>query len=89
MKIFYEQTRFKNFERNPERESVRRTKSTSGGLESLQMISEPNIGRSASKELVPRRWVDLVTNGFKARHQIDVPVRRLFPEGGRHEVVCQ
>ena len=41
---------FKNFEGNP-----KRTVSTSGGLELLQIASEPDIERCASKGAEPQR----------------------------------
>ncbi|KAG7024023.1 hypothetical protein SDJN02_15052, partial [Cucurbita argyrosperma subsp. argyrosperma] len=42
----------------PERESPKRTISTSGGSRPLQMVSEPDTGRCASLLAVPRRGVD-------------------------------
>ena len=50
----------------------------SGGLRPLQMISELDTGRCANEEAKP-----------KGVAQGGVPVRRLSPEGGGHEVVCQ
>ena len=38
-----------------ERESSKRTISASSRLRLLQMVSEPDIGRCASKEVEPRR----------------------------------
>ena len=49
---------FKNLEGKPKRESPKRTVSASGGPQSLQMVSEPDIGRCAREEAVPRRGVD-------------------------------
>ena len=57
---------------NPGRESLNRTISASGGFESLQMVSELDIGRCASEEVAPLRgW----TRG-------SVPARTLGLEGG-------
>ena len=66
--------RFKNLEGKPVRETQKRTKSASGGLESLQMVSEPDTGRCTSEKTKPRRGVG--TSG--------VPVRMLgdSKEGG-------
>ena len=52
------QTRFKNFEGKPKRESPKRIISASGGLGPLQMVSEPDTGQCASKGTEPRREVD-------------------------------
>ena len=46
------------FEGKPERESPKRTISASGRLGPLQMVSEPDTGRCASEEAVPRKGVD-------------------------------
>ena len=51
-------TYFKNLEGKPERESPKRTISASGGLEQLQMISEPDTKRCASEKAESRRGVD-------------------------------
>ena len=47
--------RFKNLEGKPERKSPKRTISASGGLGLLQMVSEPDTERCASKEAEIRR----------------------------------
>ena len=52
--------RFKILEGKPERENPKRTISASGGDGLLQMVSKPNTGRCASKDVGPRRGVDLV-----------------------------
>ena len=52
------QMRFKNLEGKPERESLKRTISASGGLGALQIVSKPNTGQCANKESEPRREVD-------------------------------
>ena len=57
--------RFKNIEGKLERESSKKTISTSGGLLLLQMLSEPNIGRCASEGADPRRG-----RGRKGGHQM-------------------
>ena len=49
------QTRFKNLEGKPERESPKRTISTSSGLRLLQMVSEPDTGQCANKDAGPQR----------------------------------
>ena len=49
------QTHFKNLEGKPERESPKRTISANGGLGLLQLVSEPDTGRCASKEAKPQR----------------------------------
>ena len=53
-----QQTRFKNLEGKLERESPKRTVSTSGGLGLLQLVSEPDTERCASEEAEHRRGVD-------------------------------
>jgi len=50
--------RFKNLEGKPERESSKRTISTSGELELLQIVLEQNTGRCVSKEAESQRGVD-------------------------------
>ena len=61
--------RFKNLEGNPERESPKKTIFVSGGLEQLQMVSEPDTGllqmvsepdtrQCASEDAEPRRRED-------------------------------
>ena len=51
------QTRFKNLEGKPERESPKKTIFTNGGLGLLQMISEPDTRRYASEDTEPEeRW---------------------------------
>ena len=49
---------FKDFEKNPEGESPKRTISVNGGLGLLQMVSEPNTEQCASEDAGPRRRVD-------------------------------
>ena len=42
----------------PERKNPKRIISSSGGLELLQMVLEPNNGQCASKDAEPRRgWI--------------------------------
>ena len=56
----------------PERKSLKKIISTSGGLGLLQLITEPNSERCANEDTEPRReW----TPG-------SVPVRALGAEGG-------
>ena len=62
--------RFKNLEGKSERESPKRTISASGGLESLQMLSELDSRRCASEKVeLQRGWT-----------QGGVPVKTLGPE---------
>ena len=49
---------FKNLEGKPERESPKRTISTSGGLGLLQMVSEPDTEWCASEDVGLPRGVD-------------------------------
>ena len=49
------QTRFKNLEGKPERESPKRTISTSSGFGLLQMVLEPDTGQYVSKDAGPWR----------------------------------
>ena len=65
--------RFKNLEGKSERESPKRIISASGGLRPLQMISEPDTERCASKEAKLQRGV--------ARD--GVPAKTLGPYMGR------
>ena len=51
-------TRFEILEGKPEKESSKKTISTSGGFGLLQMISMPGIGRCASEDAGHRRRVD-------------------------------
>ena len=44
---------FESLEGKPGRESPKRTISTSGGYEPLQMVSKSDTGRCASKKVVP------------------------------------
>ena len=52
------QTRFKNLEGKLERKSPKKTIFASGGLGLLQMVSEPDTGRCANEEVVPRSGVE-------------------------------
>ena len=63
---------FKNFEGKPERESPKRTISTTGGLGLSQMVSKPDTGRCANERVEPWRWW---TQG-------GVPARTLSLKGG-------
>ena len=65
----------------PERESPKRTISTSGGLEPLQMVSEPNTKQGASEEAKPRRGVDTRRCASK-----DVGPRRRVDWGVSHRL---
>ena len=50
---------FKNLEGKLKIENPKRTISTNSGSETLQMVSEPDTRRCASKEAEPRREVDM------------------------------
>ena len=67
-----QQTRFKNLERNPERENPKRTISASGGLGLLLMVLEPDTRRCASEETEPQR----------GGHEVVCQQGRLAPKGG-------
>ena len=63
---------FKNLEGKLERESPKRTISTSGELGLLQMVLEPGIGQCTNEKVEPQKgWI-----------RGDVSARRLSPEGG-------
>ena len=62
----------KNNEEKLERENPKRTISVSGGLELLQMVSEPDTEQCANEEAKPRKgWT-----------QSDVPARTVGPRRG-------
>ncbi|KAG7029873.1 hypothetical protein SDJN02_08216, partial [Cucurbita argyrosperma subsp. argyrosperma] len=66
------ETRFKNIEGKPKRESPNRIISVSGEPGLLQMVSELDTGRCASEESVPQRGIDTKQCGV---HLVGVPHR--------------
>ena len=54
----HQQTRFENLEGKRERERRKRTIFVSSGFELLQIVSESDTGRCASKETKPPMGVD-------------------------------
>ena len=63
--------RFKNLERKPERESLKRTISASGGLGWLQIVSELDTKRCASKDAGPEGgWIVRLHIGWGGERNI-------------------
>ena len=76
--------RFKNLEGKPERKNPKKTIFASGGLGLLQMVSEPDIGRCASKDVEPRMGVDngrYVSEDVRPRREVDCEIPQRWEKG--------
>ena len=81
------------------RETQKRTISTSGGLERLEMVSEPNTRRCASEEAelrrgwtrggVPARMLASKGGGLGVPHQLEKGTSASKDAGLRREVDCE
>ena len=77
LKIYPQQTRYKNLGEKLESESTKSTMSISGGFGLLQLVSEPDSGVLVRMLSPKRKWTP-----------VGVPSRMLGLERGEHRSMC-